>query len=224
MLPDTCSPPWFCWPWQRVPTICACPSVQEMQNFNSICRNACHRVALLSLHHHGSLQNPMDMLQRYPSWTAEPRTSGLLARYAMTEVFVYLMQGLDSSDEQSFIDTLSEVSTVPCCSGGSSLWQKRFSHARFSWQDLNKLNEFFMNREEDIVIRLQDLEDRSNSISTPEEQQHLKSAFVKLHGEHVSSDICLTACCRIRLLMVLLFVQGKWSYCCIGACSTLLPL
>lgn len=68
-------------------------------------------------------------------------------------------KSLDSSDEQSFIDTLSE--------------------------DLNKLNEFFMNREEDIVIRLQDLEDRSNSISTPEEQQHLKSAFVKLHGEMV---------------------------------------
>ncbi|KAK9844739.1 hypothetical protein WJX74_006199 [Apatococcus lobatus] len=68
-------------------------------------------------------------------------------------------KGLDPRDEQSFIDTLSE--------------------------DLHKLNDFFMNKEEDIVIRLQDLEDRSNSISTPEEQQHLKSAFVKLHGEMV---------------------------------------
>lgn len=40
-----------------------------------------------------------------------------------------------------------------------------------------------MNKEEDIVIRLQTLEDRSNSVCTPEEQQQLKLAFVKLHGE-----------------------------------------
>lgn len=50
-------------------------------------------------------------------------------------------------------------------------------------QDLNNLNDFYLNKEEDIVIRLQNLDDRSNSISTPEEQQQLKSAFVKLHGE-----------------------------------------
>lgn len=69
------------------------------------------------------------------------------------------------------------------------MWLKSDLTFFYSWQDLNKLNEFFMNREEDIVIRLQDLEDRSSSISTPEEQQHLKSAFVKLHGEYVSSGI-----------------------------------
>ncbi|KAK9868332.1 hypothetical protein WJX84_006673 [Apatococcus fuscideae] len=68
-------------------------------------------------------------------------------------------QGSAHSDEQSFIDTLSE--------------------------DLTNLNEFFMNKEEDIVIRLQTLEDRSNSVCTPEEQQQLKLAFVKLHGEMV---------------------------------------
>lgn len=75
------------------------------------------------------------------------------------------------------------------------MWLKSDLTFCCSWQDLNKLNEFFMNREEDIVIRLQDLEDRSNSISTPEEQQHLKSAFVKLHGEYVSSGVCSAACC-----------------------------
>ena len=59
-------------------------------------------------------------------------------------------------------------------------------------QDLNKLNDFFMNKEEDIVIRLQNLEDRSKSISTPEEQQQIKTAFVKLHGEQKGcNSLCL---------------------------------
>lgn len=35
--------------------------------------------------------------------------------YVITELCLFCMQGLDSSDEQSFIDTLSEVLAVPSC-------------------------------------------------------------------------------------------------------------
>ena len=76
--------------------------------------------------------------------------------------------------------------SVLCCSNATMLLQ-----------DLQNLNEFFMNKEEDIVIRLQNLEDRSNSLSNPEEQQQIKSAFVKLHGGHLAHHlfVCLRLAC-----------------------------
>lgn len=52
-------------------------------------------------------------------------------------------------------------------------------------QDVNRINEFFIDREEEAVIKLKALEDKINEAADPSEFRTLSSALIDFHGEMV---------------------------------------
>lgn len=94
------------------------------------------------------------------------------------------------------------------------------SHAYVaSLQDLQRFNRFFIDREEDSVIKLQALSDRIKAATETEQLQALKAELVDFHGER-GGDVCMGS--RLKTCLVLCgFCCSMGEYrvaacCCVG--------